>query len=174
MASRPLDTGCAPSTAAEHMQAGRALHATLDSDAGPLLSAAEWQEVQRGAAQLPCGADAAVTLEVTSPHFSPHDRAHTPGGGRVPAPTKAACGLAVESPVHSVDAQCGRADPSPRSDTCGDALTCVVCFEAPAAVGFLHSDSVHRAVCAGCAVRFGTGDGCPLCRKPIERKLAVF
>jgi len=48
---------------------------------------------------------------------------------------------------------------------------CVVCFNRPRTVGFLHGDSLHRCVCQGCAQRIienGKGN-CPMCRKKIDQ-----
>jgi len=48
---------------------------------------------------------------------------------------------------------------------------CVVCFNRPRTVGFLHGESLHRCVCQACAqqiIENGKGT-CPMCRKSIDK-----
>lgn len=51
---------------------------------------------------------------------------------------------------------------------------CVICMTNPRQIGFLHGSSVHRCVCAECALLVSVGAPCPLCRAPIAAVLNVY
>ncbi|GAX79349.1 hypothetical protein CEUSTIGMA_g6791.t1 [Chlamydomonas eustigma] len=66
-------------------------------------------------------------------------------------------------------------DPSETFDTRHDGENwCVICLSAPPKAGFLHSGTVHKCVCKDCSTHIKVGDGCPVCRQPVQGILEVY
>jgi hypothetical protein len=51
---------------------------------------------------------------------------------------------------------------------------CVVCWEAPVAVGLVHGSSQHVCVCEACSGRMATGQECPVCMQEVQIKIRAF
>jgi hypothetical protein len=51
---------------------------------------------------------------------------------------------------------------------------CVICLDRPRAVALMHGNSAHHCICRECAGTLGLNDGCPICRKQIDRFVEIF
>lgn len=64
---------------------------------------------------------------------------------------------------------------SERTPSADETKLCVVCLDGPRAVVLVHGDTGHQCVCTSCATLLKTrGDGCPLCRAPIDYVVRNF
>jgi hypothetical protein len=55
----------------------------------------------------------------------------------------------------------------------GAEVLCVVCWEGVREVGLLHGDLMHLCMCKGCAVAYGPGSECPMCRQTVEQVIVL-
>jgi hypothetical protein len=131
----------------------------------PALPSPAWEGGQAGHSQSPVQAGrAASAAPGDGSSWRPASRSPSPGAER-------GASEALPPPRAS------RAVPVAWEEDDGagaDERACAICLSAPARVGFLHGETIHRCCCGECARAFQPGGPCPLCRRPVEKICLVF
>jgi hypothetical protein len=88
-----------------------------------------------------------------------------------PPPSEAAASETAHSEVAAASERaCSEVSEEP-----GEDRTCVVCLTAPRDAGLVHGGTVHICCCRDCAEMLQKrGQGCPMCRAPIDVVLRAF